>query len=232
MPGPKFTAKQIQEASKRRYQKWLARHKAEVAEREALRIAVLNAIPPIDLAYAAGIIDGEGCISICQRANRLTYRATVVVQMCDPQAIEFLHKTFGGSLNFQRVQRQPNHRPCHAWGVAAKEASYVCRLLLPFLRVKRQQALNVIELQQIHAKITRNTNLQRASRHGEYGPARKGKFQIDPELLRQCEALNNLQHELNHRGCKVHEVAAQIPNAARAAMPIKAAVLKPAAAAA
>jgi hypothetical protein len=202
---------------------------AAIAEREALKVSALQAVPDVDLAYAAGIIDGEGSLVITRRTTRQTYHAQITVSMCEPQAITFLFTAFGGHVMRQRVQHpgRPEHRPADIWGCAAKEAAHVCRVLLPFLRVKRQQALNVIELQQIHAKITKNTNLQRASRHGKFGPARKGRFQVDPQLLCRCEELKKSQNELNRRGNKLHEVAAQIPKAASAATPIKAEVLNP-----
>lgn len=45
-----------------------------------------------DLAYAAGIIDGEGCISLGRHAGY--YQAHVTVEMSDRPVIEWLHATF------------------------------------------------------------------------------------------------------------------------------------------
>ncbi len=98
----------------------------------------------IDLSYAAGIIDGEGCIGIYYNRNPEliyggSYRLTVQVGMADSAPIEFLHKIFGGY--FQVVGgRKEGYKTRYMWGLGTRQAGVFLEKVLPFLLAKRQQA--------------------------------------------------------------------------------------------
>lgn len=105
-------------------------------------------IPSIkDLAYAAGIIDGEGCICIgCSLTRRKTpvYSFVVEVQMSDREAIDWLHKTFGGSLyEYLKFGRRKVYR----WQVGTNNAKRFLMTVIPYLKVKQKQAELAIEFQ-------------------------------------------------------------------------------------
>lgn len=175
-------------------------------------ILIMNhpeSVSKTDLAYCAGIIDGEGTVGIYRRPNRRTFRIAVRVAMCEPQAVDLLHHIFGGFKSLKAVPRRgrPWHRPIHEWACAAKIASACLRTLLPFLRVKRAQALNALRLQELNTKIRASTTVQRANRKG-FGPANKGAFVIAPADMAECEALYQAQRALNHRGIRPKDVAA------------------------
>lgn len=159
-----------------------------------------------DLAYAAGIIDGEGCIGIYKRNarnqtaggdGRRTYRGSIHVAMCEPIVIEFLHKLFGGSISRIRV-KGPRSRDQFAWSIAAIQGGRCAELVLPFLLLKKHQALNLIELQSINKFIRDSTTLQRKQRNGF--KCWKGAYEIDPSLLARCAELYIIQRALNLRG--------------------------------
>jgi hypothetical protein len=138
--------------------------------------------------------------------------------MCEPQAIQFLHSVFGGYHGTMRIihKDRPKHRPQEDWAVAAQDAARACRVILPFLRIKRQQALNLIELQDLQAKIQDDTRSQRANRfHGRYGKPDKGPYQVSPEILNRCHELWQDQKRLNRRGC-AHNITATTAKAATA----------------
>lgn len=108
------------------------------------------ALEPTDLAYAAGVIDGEGCIQIHRSRNnrngRSYYGGHVSVFMCDRQATDLLHAMFGGSLiHIGSRSHRPACRPGVKWVKAGRGSADVCRVLLPYLRVKREQASLVVE---------------------------------------------------------------------------------------
>jgi hypothetical protein len=153
-----------------------------------------------ELAYCAGIIDGEGCIGIYGRSDRQTYFASIQVAMCEPQAIDLLFQTFGGRRTINSVQRKnPAYRPQHVWSVRAKDAVKALERLLPFLRIKKQQTRNALRLQQLNSWIQDETNFQRSLRHG-FGPANKGQFTVRPSYREESEALYMWNRDLNRRG--------------------------------
>jgi hypothetical protein len=89
------------------------------------------------LAYLAGIIDGEGCISIV-RLNRgrksLAYILRVICNMNAPaQPLLLLKQIFGGRLGGP-------YGKAFRWEVSTTEAAIALRAMLPYLTVKKAEA--------------------------------------------------------------------------------------------
>lgn len=87
---------------------------------------------PVDLAYIAGLFDGEGCIT---RANG---RTIVQVGMTDREVIEYLG-SLGGTV---RIEHPPgNRQTLYRWRLLARlEVLEFLAALRPFLRVKAREA--------------------------------------------------------------------------------------------
>jgi len=105
------------------------------------------------LGYAAGIIDGEGCIGVWGNYNNACrlkryYRLNVTVGMSDPEPIIFLKNTFGGSYK-KYLGRTPEHRSRYHWVLANDLAKSFLEDILPYLKGKREQALVAIEFQKV-----------------------------------------------------------------------------------
>lgn len=88
------------------------------------------------LAYLAGLFDGEGCIT---RANG---RPIIQIGMTDGPVISWLG-SIGGTV---RVEQPPgNRKPLYRWRVlAANEVEDFLRAIYPYLRVKRAAAEDAI----------------------------------------------------------------------------------------
>jgi len=107
------------------------------------------------LAYIAGIIDGEGSICISRSShesfmkqynrNYPYYVLTVRVGMIDPVAIDLIHDTFGiGSRSIEKKYHK--QRPMYRWRVYKRpDCKYVIDKLMPYLRVKKPQALLALD---------------------------------------------------------------------------------------
>lgn len=98
-----------------------------------------NAMTPNEkLAYLAGLIDGEGCISTSCGTNS---SVRIAVSMCTPQGPQFMAEVFGGSIRLQAMSKSAfGRRPQYRWEARACKAEVVIRALLPYLREKREQA--------------------------------------------------------------------------------------------
>ena len=112
------------------------------------------------LAYAAGLIDGEGCITIKKQRSSHggkylgrnytpAYRPTLTVEMCDRGGLDALLAWFGGSIIIHKA-RLSRHRVRYAWYLSCDRAVDLLRRVSPFLLVKRRQAEVAIELQASH----------------------------------------------------------------------------------
>lgn len=87
----------------------------------------------IDERYAAGFIDGEGCI----RASR---NIRVIVAGCfNPRILLLLQEQYGGNLCPYRAKK-PKCRSGWRWEVTGKKAAKLLSDVLPHLIDKREQA--------------------------------------------------------------------------------------------
>lgn len=191
----------IMTTGKERYQAWMQRQRENRERREKREQGRLNSFSPAELAYAAGIIDGEGTIGIRPRRDRRTYSIGVRVAMCEWEAIAFLYQRFGGHINQVKRRDRDRHRLQITWGLAARQAARFCELILPYLLVKNRQAANALELQSINTAIRNDTTLQRKQRRQDgFGPAAKGRYEINARLLARCNELHLDQAILNRLG--------------------------------
>ncbi|MCK4782097.1 hypothetical protein KAS79_04235 [Candidatus Parcubacteria bacterium] len=102
-----------------------------------------------DLAYLAGIIDGEGCIQLSKSMNNnrrytpYSYFSTITVEMGCKDVPEWILKRFGGSL---RSRIRKNRRlTMWTWQVSNGFSEELVNHLLPFLVQKKREAELFIE---------------------------------------------------------------------------------------
>uniref|UniRef100_A0A6M3L7F3 Putative HNH homing endonuclease n=1 Tax=viral metagenome TaxID=1070528 RepID=A0A6M3L7F3_9ZZZZ len=93
-------------------------------------------VSEIDLAYAAGIIDGEGTIYITPQHGYLIL--CVGVHMTTSEVPVWLRKTFGGGLSKHGSQNK-KHKDSWRWGLTAKSAIAFLEEVYPFLKLKKPQ---------------------------------------------------------------------------------------------
>ena len=104
----------------------------------------------IDLAYTAGIIDGEGSIGIWKLGKG--YRLTVEVEMCNKSVPQWLKDTFGGRYGFYGKRGKYKCGWSSRWDITDSKASEFLQLILPYLKIKKQQAELAIHYQNM--KVT------------------------------------------------------------------------------
>ena len=114
-------------------------------------------ISPVDAAYIAGIIDGEGCIGIYQRKPRIAYRnlspaheLIIKVGMTDRGAVDFMKeklcKSVKAKIKFVRPRLTTGkeiiwHNTIYCCIISGKRAAELLKAILPYLKVKRKQAI-------------------------------------------------------------------------------------------
>jgi hypothetical protein len=91
------------------------------------------------MPYLAGIIDGEGCITIMSRGQNQKPVVAVIVSNTDPRLMAYLKDNFGGNVRIQAKQ-VGNRKPCWQWRVLARQAEAVLVGVRPFLLLKADQA--------------------------------------------------------------------------------------------
>ena len=107
-----------------------------------------SALTETQIAYAAGIIDGEGCIVISRDKNAkhvggIGYYLALQVLTTDGLLPNYLKGLFGGNIRKSTDPRGFADREC--WYAVSAHAAAVLELVLPYLLVKKDQALLAME---------------------------------------------------------------------------------------
>jgi len=90
-----------------------------------------------DIAYFAGLFDGEGCISMTNNSSRIP-RLTVMMAISHKPALVRLSSWFGGCIH--EPKRFVN-KPMFQWHIGQfSEVLYFLEAIFPFLDEKREQA--------------------------------------------------------------------------------------------
>ncbi len=124
-----------------------------IAKRRAKDLA-RKAFEPIgsdvERAYAAGLVDGEGCIHLARRgAKKGTYAVahqhgqhTVLVYLNNTAKpmIDYLQSRWGGYVRRVPENEKLNRREQWHWGLSANKALRFLDDIFPYLVVKRRQA--------------------------------------------------------------------------------------------
>lgn len=117
-----------------------------------------------DLAYVAGIIDGEGCIHIRHtkknKSAQYFYDLQLNVASTDEWLCQYLKMLLGGAVRETSRYFNNNTRKYSrswVWQVCCQQAKEVLELIIPYLKIKRPQAELAIKFQ--NAKVNKGKRL-------------------------------------------------------------------------
>lgn len=149
----------------------------------------------IDLAYTAGLFDGEGSVVITLNANQVTgiYHHKLMASVANTNfaIIDWLRERYGGHVTVHRVHGG-NARDSARWQIGSRQAAQFLALIRPYLRMKGEQADIAAALQ---ATRTYGKGWSRSLPGGG-----KGSLPLPPEIVAEREVLRARLHALNKRG--------------------------------
>lgn len=93
-----------------------------------------------ELAYLAGLMDGEGTISIYKHwCNRKWWLSPeIIISNTNLALLEWIQTGYDGWIRPQKIY--PGRKPMYVWKKQGKKAIDFIRLIEPFLRLKKAQA--------------------------------------------------------------------------------------------
>ena len=99
------------------------------------------------LAYLAGLIDGEGTITVTYhtpRKGKHKYLTLwVKVANTDARMTEWIKSALSGWIT---VYHRPPYKICYVWGDTGQRAASILRAVYPYLITKKEQAKLAIEM--------------------------------------------------------------------------------------
>ena len=160
-----------------------------------------------DIAYIAGLIDGEGYIGIKKGTIRKdctnpSYHARIQIRMVDEPAIKFVSDMVGGNYYKEKPNAQ-NGRPLYCYQASDKAAAAILETILPYLKVKKQSAETVLQLRKLQSEGAKHRT--KVTGYREF-PNNCGTVRIvanksfSDEYVAMCDELYNKCKQLNRVG--------------------------------
>lgn len=116
----------------------------------------------IELAYIAGFVDGEGHIGLATRkplpGHHQQYRERIYIGNCDQSIIKYIQSLFPKGTTHQNIRYSKKHRPLYRVHYSSLNAIELAKALLPYLRVKKEQAKKLIEFRDKITLIDRHAS--------------------------------------------------------------------------
>ena len=116
-------------------------------------MVIRGKISEVELAYIAGLFDGEGhvFITIKKSTNKMRTQVHVLrvgITNTYRDVIEWLYELFPTYL-YKRIRHKdhPTWKPCFFWETSSGNAMDFLKIIYPYLRIKKEQAQLAIEFQ-------------------------------------------------------------------------------------
>ena len=140
-------------------------------------------------AYLAGIIDGEGCLSVTSNlASGQRFIPYLSIVNTSEELMSRLHELIGGGSVQRKKGKKDYYKDCFVLTVRSNKLREILPLVIDFLIVKREQGQLVLSL------------LQLINQHG------KGYFwSRNPDRLEQCSLIASTLHKLNKRSKEINK---------------------------
>lgn len=109
----------------------------------------------IDMAYTAGILDGDGSFSLLLHRSvtkdswRSFYHPCIQLSNAFEGMSKWMNEKFGGSLRIKKPQ-QPHHKTLHVWSIRSREGcKRLVEKIIPYLKLKTEQAKTMLDFLKI-----------------------------------------------------------------------------------
>ena len=97
----------------------------------------------IEKAYLAGIVDGEGTVTLTRRQKNQTPAPNVSVSNSSLPMLKWIKKRFGGHISTKKTYKS-HHRQTYVWAVSYDNAIRLLGQIEEYLIIKKPQAKLII----------------------------------------------------------------------------------------
>ena len=117
-----------------------------------------------EIVWAAGFIDGEGCVTTTLSKRWGVYCLALTVGQTTRAPLRTLQLLFGGGIHGPYKKDKPHHNQKWTWALGGKGAKEALGMMWPYLRVKERQATIALAFPIGGKRDVRSRNLRDALR--------------------------------------------------------------------
>ena len=122
---------------------------------------LVNRLSPEHAAYLAGLVDGEGTITLTRVHRRENRRLVVSVSNNDASLLKFIKKIVGAGKVTTKKTYSERHARSFTYQISSRQALQLLRQITPHLKTYRAE----------RAKLALRDYLRLTPRNGRYRPA-------------------------------------------------------------
>lgn len=111
--------------------------------RQYIKSPKIRKLTKLEVAYLAGLVDGEGCLGLAVRLKKYV-TPTLQIGNTNYDIIEWLMGITGTC--YYVPDKRPNRKQAYLWRCAGAQAREVIRFVYPFLIIKKKQAKVILDL--------------------------------------------------------------------------------------
>ena len=106
----------------------------------------VSSLSPTDTAYIAGLIDGEGTVTLCRKHRNENHQLAISISNTEIEMLNYVHDAIGaGKITHKRTTKQ-HHTPSYCYAIYNRQALALLKQVLPFLKTyKRKRAQLILE---------------------------------------------------------------------------------------
>lgn len=137
-----------------------------------------------ELAYFAGIIDGEGSFSLKRHLKSHRYGCALAVGNTDLRMLDWIQSRFGGIVAAEK-RANTRHKPIWRWVANSDDLETIIRSILPYLVCKKDRAELILAYR---ATLSPRVNSKRST------------YDIQPHIQQERLKIHSALSLLNKRG--------------------------------
>jgi len=105
---------------------------------------VVRTLSAIDAAYVAGLIDGEGTVTLTRKHRNENHQLAVSISNTDLSLLHFVHQAVGaGKITTKRTTRA-HHTPSYTYAIYNRQALALLDQVAPYLRTYKATRSSMI----------------------------------------------------------------------------------------
>lgn len=122
-------------------------------------------LTPIAAAYIAGLIDGEGTVTLSRKHKNENRQLAVSISNTEIQLLEYVLEQVGTGKITKKKTTQVHHTPSFTYAVHNRQALSLLEQIFPYLLTyKKQRAVMILEH---YVRLTPRNGKYTASQHSE-----------------------------------------------------------------
>ncbi len=105
---------------------------------------IVNKLSPTDAAYIAGIIDGEGTITLSRKHRNENRQLAISISNTELQLLKFVHEAIGAGKITNKKTSAAHHMPSYTYAIYNRQALRLLEQIHPYLhtyKVRRSELI-------------------------------------------------------------------------------------------